>query len=151
MTYVNPDKNILEPFCTKMHCDAIRLTVQSGYSICLFYGQVFHPYSKPNIYTIFPYLINLLPHIYSLEYRTGSSDFQVCLGIPSGDLRKRCCAQPEEVAGRLITLVGSHGVRTLMHWIWTLRHQRKTQQITRDKEYSIPFSILHCTTVILAA
>ena len=41
-TYVASDKNILEPFCTKMHSDAIRLTGQSRYSICLLYGQVFH-------------------------------------------------------------------------------------------------------------
>ena len=30
-----------------MHCDAIRLTDQSGNSICLFYGQLFQPYSIP--------------------------------------------------------------------------------------------------------
>ena len=45
-TYVEPDKNILEPFCTKMHSDAMRLTDQLGYSICPLYGQVFQPYSK---------------------------------------------------------------------------------------------------------
>ena len=28
-----------------MHCDAIRLTGQSRYSICLLYGQVLHTYS----------------------------------------------------------------------------------------------------------
>ena len=28
-----------------MHSDAMRLTDQLGYSICLFYGQGFHPYS----------------------------------------------------------------------------------------------------------
>ena len=28
-TYVDSDKNILEPFCTKMHSDAMRLTDQS--------------------------------------------------------------------------------------------------------------------------
>ena len=44
-TYVDSDKNVLEPFCTKMLCDAMRLTGQSRYSICLLYGQVFHTYS----------------------------------------------------------------------------------------------------------
>ena len=44
-TYVDSDKNILDPFCKKMHNDAMRLTDQLGYSICLFYGQDFHPYS----------------------------------------------------------------------------------------------------------
>ena len=44
-TYVDSDKNILEPFCKKMHSDVMRLTDQLGYSICLFYGQGFHPYS----------------------------------------------------------------------------------------------------------
>ena len=48
-TYVDSDKNILEPFCTKMHSDAMRLTDQSGYSICLLYGQGFHTYSTSNI------------------------------------------------------------------------------------------------------
>ena len=28
-----------------MHSDAMRLMEQLGYSICLFYGQGFHPYS----------------------------------------------------------------------------------------------------------
>ena len=45
MTYVDSEENILEPFCTKMHSDAMRLTDQLRYRICLLYGQGFHPYS----------------------------------------------------------------------------------------------------------
>ena len=45
MTDVELYQNILEPFCTKIHSDTIRLTDQSRYSICLLYGQGFHTYS----------------------------------------------------------------------------------------------------------
>ena len=55
--YVDYDKNILEPFCTKMHCDAIRLTGQSRYSICPLYGQGFHTYST----TFLPVLLQCIP------------------------------------------------------------------------------------------
>ena len=52
LTDVELYQNILEPFCTKMHCDTIRLTDQSGYSICLFYGQVFQPYSTEKVWKL---------------------------------------------------------------------------------------------------
>ena len=49
LTDVELYQNILEPFCTKMHSDAMRLTDQLGYSICLLYGQGFHTYSRSNL------------------------------------------------------------------------------------------------------
>ena len=44
-TYVEPDKNILEPFLHENEVLTIGLTDWSGYSICLHYDQRFHPYS----------------------------------------------------------------------------------------------------------
>ena len=41
-TYVDSEKIILEPFCTKMHSKTMRITHQSCYSICLRYGQRLH-------------------------------------------------------------------------------------------------------------
>ena len=49
LTDVELYQNILEPFCTKMHSDAMRLTDQLGYSMCLFYGQGIHLYSTYQI------------------------------------------------------------------------------------------------------
>ena len=46
LTDVELYQNILEPFFTKMQSDAMRLTDQLGYSICLFYCQGFHPYNR---------------------------------------------------------------------------------------------------------
>ena len=43
LTYVEPYQNILEPFFHKNALLTIGLTDQSGYSICLLYGQTFHP------------------------------------------------------------------------------------------------------------
>ena len=50
-TYVESYQNILEHFCTKNAVLTIGLMDQSGYSLCLLYGQTFHPCSttkKPN-------------------------------------------------------------------------------------------------------
>ena len=56
MTDVELYPNILEPFCTKMYCDAIWLTDQSRYSICLLYSQEFRTYS---IFKLFLFLFFL--------------------------------------------------------------------------------------------
>ena len=70
-TYVDSDKNIFEPFCTKMHCDAIRLTGQSRYSICLLYGQGFHTYSTGLRYTLrYPFKTYRVYSRYWYNFRT---------------------------------------------------------------------------------
>ena len=43
LTFVEPYQKILEPFLHEYAVLTIGLTEQSGYSLCLLYGQNFHP------------------------------------------------------------------------------------------------------------
>ena len=46
-----------------MHCDKIRLTDQSRYSICLLYGQGFHTYSMCNMSALVILVLNVSVHL----------------------------------------------------------------------------------------